>query len=166
MKDLALNRELKIMGSTFVTILQTKLLMLLTVIWAFFTPVIPMILTTIFFILLDTFMGLMKVKYLGEQRSSNGFKRGFVPKVIIYTFVLLVVYMADKNITSEFVKHYTQFDFVGTKIVALILIFIECWSIDENFKAIFNVSLIDKFKQFLNYLKKNFRKFLDNDTEK
>jgi hypothetical protein len=165
MKNSIILNETTKMIDTITAIFKTKFLVLLTLIFTFFAPVIPFVVTTFCFIVLDTIMGFLKVKYVGEKRNSNGFKRGFIPKVIIYTLVLFMVFMADKLITAEPVKHYTQFDFVITKIVALILIFIECWSIDENFKAIFNVSIINKFKQFLNYLKSIFRKFLDNESK-
>lgn len=157
--------ETEKMLGTITTILKTKLLILLSVMATFFTPVIPLIITTFCFIVMDTVMGLLKAKYIGEKRNSNGFKRGFIPKVIIYSLLLFIVFMADRLITSDAVKHYTQFDYVITKILALILIFIECWSIDENFKAIFKVSLIDKFQAFLKYIKSLFRKFLDNENK-
>jgi hypothetical protein len=152
------------MLATLTTILNTKLIIFLSVIVTFFAPVIPLIITTFCFILMDTAMGLFKAKYIGEKRNSNGFKRGFIPKVIVYSLLLFIVFMADKLITSDAVKHYTQFDYVITKILALVLIFIESWSIDENFKAIFKVSLIDKFQAFLKYIKSLFRKFLDNEN--
>jgi hypothetical protein len=165
MENFALITQTNKMVETLTTILKTKFAVLTTLIISFFTPVIPFIITTFLFIVFDTIMGLLKVKYVeGEKRNSNGFKRGFIPKVIIYTLVLFLVFTADRLITTEAVKHYTQFDYVITKIVALILIFIECWSIDENFKAIFGVSIIAKFKAFLNYLKSIFRKFLDNES--
>jgi hypothetical protein len=130
----------------------------------FFAPVVPMIVATILFILLDTVMGLWKCKAIGEERRSNGFKRGFIPKMLIYTLLIAIVFVADSILTNEAVKHYTQFDYVITKIVALILIFIEAWSIDENFKAIYGFSVIAMFKKFINYLKGLFRKFLDNEN--
>jgi hypothetical protein len=153
------------MINTFTTIIKTQFLVLIGLIATFFAPVIPFVITTFCFILFDTIMGFMKVKYTKETCNSNRFKRGFIPKVVIYTLVLFMVFTADKTITSEAVKHYTQFDYVITKIVALILIFIESWSIDENFEAIFGVSIIAKFKQFLNYIKSIFRKFLDNESK-
>jgi hypothetical protein len=126
MNNTILLTETNKMIQTFTTILKTKLLALATIIITFFTPVIPFVITTFFFIVFDTIMGFLKVKYVaGEKRNSNGFKRGFIPKVIIYTLVLFIVFMADRLIRSEAVKHYTQFDYVITKIVALILIFIE-----------------------------------------
>lgn len=162
--SIIINETIK-MIDTITALFKTKFLVFLTLVVTFFAPVIPFVITTFCFIVFDTIMGLMKVKYVGEKRNSNGFKRGFIPKVIIYTLVLFLVFMADKLITSDPVKHYTQFEYVITKIVALILIFIECWSIDENFKAIFNVSIIQKFKAFLTYLKGIFRKFLDNESK-
>ena len=153
----ALHIETNKMIETITTILKTKSIYLLSLIATFFTPVIPFIITTFFFIILDT-------KYIGETRNSNGFKRGFIPKVIIYSLVLIVVYTADKIILSQAVSFYTSIDLAITKIISLILIFIESWSIDENFKAIFKVSLVDKFKQLISYSKKNLRKLLDNDS--
>lgn len=161
----ALFNEINKMVQSFLTILKTNFLILCALITGFFAPVIPFIITTFLFILMDTAMGFLKVKFTDVECNSNGFKRGFIPKTIIYTLVLLIVFSADKNLTHEAVKHYTQFDFVVTKIVALILIFIESWSIDENFKSIFGVSIIAKFKQFLTYLKGLFRKFLDNESK-
>jgi hypothetical protein len=160
----ALYIETNKMIETITTILKTKSIYLLSLIATFFTPVIPFIITTFFFIILDTIMGLLKIKYIGETRNSNGFKRGFIPKVIIYSLVLIVVYTADKIILTQAVAHYTSIDLAITKIISLILIFIESWSIDENFKAIFKVSLVDKFKQLITYSKKNLRKLLDNDS--
>lgn len=160
----ALYIETNKMLETITTILKTKSIYLLSLIATFFTPVIPFIITTFFFIILDTVMGLLKIKYIGETRNSNGFKRGFIPKVIIYSLVLIVVYTADRIILSQAVSHYTSIDLAITKIISLILIFIESWSIDENFKAIFKVSIVDKFKQLITYSKKNLRKLLDNDS--
>lgn len=165
MKTLAITTETNRMIDTFITILKTQFLLLIGVIATFFAPVIPFIIATFCFIIFDTLMGFLKVRLSDETCNSNRFKRGFIPKVVIYTLVLLTVFIADKTITSEAIKHYTQFEFVITKIVALILIFIESWSIDENFKSIFGISIIAKFKQFLNYIKGLFRKFLDNENK-
>lgn len=165
MKQITLQNETNKMVVSIISILKTNFLIFSSFILSFFAPVIPLICITIAFILADTGMGLLKVKYTGEKRNSNGFKRGFIPKMIIYTLVLLIVFLADKYITHEVIKHYTQFDFVITKIIALILVFIEGWSIDENFKAIFGVSIIAKFKQFLTWAKGIFRKYLDNGSK-
>lgn len=152
------------MLETILTTIKTQFIILLSILLTFFAPVFPLIVTTFSFILFDTIMGVWKAKCVGEKINSNGLKRGFIPKVIIYSFVLIIVFMADKFILNHAVKQYTQFEYVVTKIVALILIFIECWSIDENFKAIYQISIIEKFQSFLKFIKGLFKKFLDNEN--
>jgi hypothetical protein len=117
------------------------------------------------FILLDTFTGLAKAYYVKEKRNSNSMKRGLLPKVIIYTLCILVVFIADRFVMNAFVKHYFGFDFLITKIISLILIFVEIWSIDENFEAIFGHSLITYFKKFMNIFKDFLRNKLDNQSK-
>ena len=169
MKQIILQNETNKMIQHIITICKTNLLIFSSFILSFFAPVIPFIIITIGFILFDTIMGLLKVKYTsrntGLKLNSNAFKRGFIPKMLIYTLVLIAVYSADKILTNEVVKHYTQFNFVITKVVALILIIIETWSIDENFKAIFGVSIIAKFKEFVKKGTNIFRKYLDNGNK-
>lgn len=169
MKQIILQNETNKMIQNIIAIFKTNFLIFSSFILSFFAPVIPFIVITILFILLDTIMGILKVKYTAENTglklNSNAFKRGFIPKMLIYTLVLIAVYSADKILTNEIVKHYTQFNFVITKLIALILIVIEAWSIDENFKAIFGVSIIAKFKQSVKKGTNIFRKYLDNGNK-
>ena len=169
MKQIILQNETNKMIQNIIAIFKTNFLIFSSFILSFFAPVIPFIVITILFILLDTIMGILKVKFtaenMGLKLNSNAFKRGFIPKMLIYTLVLIAVYSADKILTNEIVKHYTQFNFVITKLIALILIVIEAWSIDENFKAIFGVSIIEKFKQSVKTGTNIFRKYLDNGNK-
>jgi hypothetical protein len=144
--------------------LKEQIFILATFLVTIFSPVIPMVASVLLFIILDTVTGLVKANYVKEARNSNSMKRGLIPKIIIYTACILVVYIGDRYITNEFVKHYFMFDFLLTRVVALILIFIEIWSIDENFKAIFGNSIIDYFKKFINIFKDFLRKKLDNQN--
>jgi hypothetical protein len=132
---------------------------------AILSPIVPFVIATVLFIILDTVMGLVKAKYIGEKRNSNGFKRGFIPKMIIYTMLILIVGFGDHFLTNEVILHYTQFEYLITKIIACILIFVEAWSIDENFKAIFGFSIFAYFKKFLNWSKSYLRKLLDNESK-
>lgn len=144
--------------------LKEQIFILATFLGTIFSPVIPMVASVLLFIILDTVTGLVKANYVKEARNSNSMKRGLIPKIIIYTACILVVYIGDRYITNEFVKHYFMFDFLLTRVVALSLIFIEIWSIDENFKAIFGNSIIDYFKKFINIFKDFLRKKLDNQN--
>lgn len=156
--------DIKDTAVSLMSVLREQFFVLATFVATIFSPVIPMIASVLLFILLDTLTGLVKAKYVAEARNSNSMKRGLLPKLIIYTACILVVYIGDRFITNEFVKHYFLFDYLLTRVVALILIFIEIWSIDENFKAIFGKSLIDYFKKFINIFKDFLRKKLDNQS--
>ena len=147
-----------------ISVMREQFFILATFIATIFSPVIPMVASVLLFIVLDTLTGLVKAQYVKETRNSNSMKRGLLPKLIIYTACILVVYIGDRYITNQFVKHYFLFDYLLTRVVALILIFIEIWSIDENFKAIFGKSLVDYFKKFINIFKNFLRNKLDNQS--
>ena len=165
MATLTLKQEMREMTSNLLGVLRDNLLILASFIASIFSPALPMVVSVILFILLDTFTGLMKARYVKEKRNSNSMKRGLLPKVIIYTLCILVVFIADRYVLNAFVKHYFGFDFLITKVISLILIFVEIWSIDENFEAIFGHSLITYFKKFMNIFKDFLRNQLDNQSK-
>lgn len=167
MATLTLKQEMREMTSNLLGVLRDNFFILLTFLGTIFSPALPMVISVILFILLDTFMGLMKAHFVKNNKTkvnSNSMKRGLLPKVIIYTICVLVVFVADRFVLNGFVKHYFQFDFLITKVISLILIFVEIWSIDENFEAIFGHSLIQYFKKFMNIFKDFLRKKLDNNN--
>lgn len=167
MKALAINkRAMKDTSNSIVESLKNYGLEILTVIGGFFVPVIPMILVTIMFIITDTVIGTLKTKYTSEEMDSNRFKRGILSKSLIYTLLILTVYFLDYFIANFFVKEVVGFEFMLTKGITMVLIGIEVWSIDENFKKITGVSLVAKFKELVVLLKKPFFNFLDNTKKK
>jgi hypothetical protein len=165
MATLTLKQEMREMTSNLLGVLRDNLLILASFIASIFSPALPMVISVLLFILLDTFTGLAKAYYVKEKRNSNSMKRGLLPKVIIYTLCILVVFIADRYVLNAFVKHYFGFDFLITKVISLILIFVEIWSIDENFEAIFGHSLITYFKKFINIFKDFLRNKLDNQSK-
>ena len=165
MSTLTLKQEMREITSNLLGVLRDNLLILASFIASIFSPALPMVVSVILFILLDTFTGLMKARYVKEKRNSNSMKRGLLPKVIIYTLCILVVFISDRYVLNAFVKHYFGFDFLITKVISLILIFVEIWSIDENFEAIFGHSLITYFKKFMNIFKDFLRNKLDNQSK-
>lgn len=156
--------EIRDTAVDMMSVIKEQFFILATFVATIFSPVFPMVASVLLFIVLDTLTGLVKAKYVKESRNSNSLKRGLLPKLIIYTACLLVVYIGDRYITNQFVKHYFLFDYLLTRVVALILIFIEIWSIDENFKSIFGKSLVDYFKKFMNIFKGFLRNKLDNQS--
>ncbi len=140
-------------------------------IFTFMYPATPIVVATILVIGLDTIMGLWKCRVTKEPRNSNAFKRGFVPKALIYTLLIFIGFVTDKLLLNEFVTYLIKkwFDinsnFVATKILALILISNEAKSIDENFTAIFGVSIKEKINQLIKKLKQPLKNLLDNDKK-
>ena len=165
MATLTLKQEMREMTNNLLGVLRDNFIILASFVASIFSPAIPMLVSVILFILLDTFTGLMKAHYVKEKRNSNSMKRGLLPKLIIYTLCVLVVFVADRFVLNAFVKHYFGFDYLITKVVSLILIFVEIWSIDENFEAIFGHSLIEYFKKFMNIFKEFLKKKLDNENK-
>lgn len=124
-----------------------------------FAPVVPFLASVYLFLIADTIMGYLKARHnvkrkranneviaKEEETNSKNFKSGLVPKLLAYGTVVVILYVADLYIFNEAVKQYTGFSFVITKVFAGALIWIELWSIDENFKAIFGVSIIQVIK--------------------
>lgn len=148
-------------------VLKENLLALIMFLSTLFAPVIPFVISSILFILLDTGMGYWKATHLPEPeaRNSNRFKRGLFPKLGIYTAIIIIFYFADTYVFNQFVLKYTSFDHVITKAVTAILIFVEFWSINENFKTIFGIGLIQAFQKVLNIIKNPFKKLLDNESK-
>jgi len=146
-------------------VVRSNWLVLLALISAVFSPVTPILISVLLFIFLDTITGLIKAHYSKEPKNSNSMKRGLLPKLIVYTLCILIVFVADKYIVNQVVFNKFQIEFLITKIIACILIFIEIWSIDENFKAIFGYSLIDYFVKFVNFLRKGIKDKIDNQNK-
>jgi hypothetical protein len=146
-------------------------------IFTFLSPVTPIVITTILFIGLDTVMGVWKAKFLFKNEisklapNSNSFKRGFVPKALLYTSLILVAFVLDKNVLNPIVSYIVEINFnvksnfLSTKLLALVLISIEFKSIDENFFQIYGVSLRAKLGELIKKLKQPLRNLLDNDKK-
>ncbi len=146
-------------------------------IFTFLSPVFPIVVTTILVIGLDTVMGIWKAKYLFNTKqvetkpNSNNFKRGFVPKAILYTALIIIGFILDRIMLNDIVSHLTKIsfsinsNFISTKLLALILISIEAKSIDENFIVIFGVSIRKKLIEFIKKIKQPLINLLDNDKK-
>jgi hypothetical protein len=59
----------------------------------------------------------------------------------------------DKFVLNEFIKHAFGFDFMFTKICAILLMFIELVSIKENVEEAFNIDIWALLKKLLNRAK-------------
>lgn len=102
---------------------------LLSSLFVFVSPVIPLIYLVLTFILFDTIIGVVCSYHLGQRIKSRTLAR-IVSKITIYTMMMLLVYGLDVLVLSTWIETHM----LVTKIGAGILCFIEAFSIDENIR--------------------------------
>jgi sensor histidine kinase YesM len=119
----------------------------------FFAPIKGIILVVAIVTIVDTAFGVWKAKKLGEEITSKIFRHGFVPKLLSYIALTMLVYCSDVFIINELTKTVVSVDFISTKLISLVLISNEVKSMDESFIKVKGYSFIEKLKQILNKLK-------------
>ena len=110
---------------TFKAQLSNSVLHTLPIIGAFFAPAIWVAVLVFIFVIVDTYLGRKAAKFRGEKITSNRFSDVFA-KVIGYA-VFLVVGLLINTITGWA---------YGVWLCAVIPIYTEITSIDENQKAL------------------------------
>lgn len=73
--------------------------------------------------------------------------------MLLYEICVLFLFLMDKYLLNEFVKHAFGFDYMFTKICAILLMFIELVSIKENVEEAFNIDVWKMLKKVLNRAK-------------
>ena len=126
---------------------------ILKILIIFFAPIKGIILMVALATILDTSFGLWKAKKLGEPITSKIFRHGFVPKLLSYIAVTMLVYASDVFILNELTMTVVSVGFISTKITSLVLIAIEVKSMDESFIKVKGYSFIEKFKKIVNKIK-------------
>ena len=125
--------------------MKTFLYGLLSSIFVFLTPVLPLIILVGFFISADTILGVYTAKKLKNKVTSRKLSR-IIGKLIIYNGTILLVFGLDTQIFGMFIET----DLLITKLGAGVLCFIEGFSIDENIRK------INKDKGIVYYVQKMF----------
>lgn len=116
---------------------------------AFFAPAAPILMAVGLAILLDTYFGRWKSRKIGEEVTSKKTRIGLVPKSIGYCLVVLTFYMLDYAIVDEFVHFFFPISFISTKLVALVLIYIEYTSMDESYEKVKGIKLKQAFANMM-----------------
>jgi len=119
----------------------------------FFAPIKGIILLVALATIIDTCFGLWKCKKIGEPITSKQFRHGFIPKILSYEAVVMLVFTSDVFIINELTLSVISIAFISTKLVSLVLISIEVKSMDESFIKVKGYSFIEKFKTIINKLK-------------
>lgn len=73
--------------------------------------------------------------------------------MLLYELCVLFLFLMDKFLLNEFIKHAFGFEYMFTKICAILLMFIELVSIKENIEEAFKVDIWLMIKKVLNRAK-------------
>jgi len=106
----------------------------------FFAPIKGLLIAVGIAIALDTIFGIFKAIRIKEEINSRRMSN-IVSKFVLYQMSVLLLFAIDKFLLGEFFKIWFQIDNFFTKVVAIILIFIEMTSIKENFEVAFKVNI-------------------------
>jgi hypothetical protein len=120
----------------------TRLLMIIS---AFLAPIHGIMITVGICIIADTIMGIWKAKKLKQTVTSRKLSQ-IISKMFLYQMTVILIYCVDKFILDQIIQQFFTVPLFATKIVALTLISIELFSIDENFKAVKKKGFWDYFK--------------------
>ncbi len=71
----------------------------------------------------------------------------------LYEICIVFLYLIDNFVLNEFIKSAFGFDFMFTKICAILLIFVELVSIKENIEETFKVDIWQLLKKSFNRAK-------------
>ena len=119
-----------------------------------FAPIHGLLIAVASAIMLDTFTGIFKSIKLNGWKSVRSRKlSNIVSKMLLYEVCVLFLFLMDKYLLNEFVKHAFGFDYMFTKICAILLMFIELVSIKENVEEAFNIDVWKMLKKILNRAK-------------
>lgn len=116
-------------------ILTTKLttLPIVSALVIFLAPIKFILILVGLAILLDTIVGIIKSKKLKVPITSKKLSN-ILFKMVIYQGAVLTFYCIDVFILGDFIKLAISVPFALTKVVALIAISIEMYSIDESLR--------------------------------
>jgi hypothetical protein len=126
---------------TYITYFFTSLLL-------FFAPIQGLLISVGTAIALDTIFGISKAIRLKEKITSRKLSN-IVSKFVLYQAAVLLIFTIDVFLLGEFFKLWFSIPYFFTKVVTIILIFIEAVSIKENFEEAFNVDIFKMLKKFL-----------------
>jgi len=115
--------------------MKTYIIYLTNAILLFFAPIQGLLIAVGVSILLDTIFGIFRaVRVSGWEFITSRRLSQIVSKMLLYQSCILLLYIIDIYVLSEFFNKLISIDLFATKICAILLIFIEGVSIKENFE--------------------------------
>ena len=143
---------MKIQLTILLASIQKSMIKLLAVVGAFFLPISGILLLIGFAILVDTLTGLWKAKKLKLPITSRKLS-AVVSRLFLYEIAVIGFYLIDYFILNDIILKFFSVPLMLTKILSLILVSIECISINENYIAIRGISIWDSMKNLFSRAK-------------
>ena len=120
--------------------IQSQLLTLISICFAFFLPISGILLMIGVLISIDTITGIWKAKKLKEKITSRKLS-AIISKLALYEVTVIMFFLIDQFILNDIILTFFSVPFMLTKIVALVLSSIEVMSINESIKQVKGVDL-------------------------
>ena len=131
--------------SLLILSIQSQLLTLISICFAFFLPISGILLMIGVLIVIDTITGIWKAKKLGEKITSRKLS-SIISKLALYEITVIMFFLIDKFILNDIILQFFSVPFMLTKIVALVLSSIEVMSINESYKQVYHLDLWQSMK--------------------
>ena len=131
--------------SLLILSIQSKLLTLISICFAFFLPISGILIMIGVLISIDTITGIWKAKKLGDKITSRKLS-SIISKLALYEITVIMFFLIDKFILNEIILTFFSVPFMLTKVVALVLSTIEVMSINENYKIVKGIDLWQSMK--------------------
>lgn len=128
--------------------IQTNLLTLISILFAFFLPISGILFLILFLILIDTITGIWKAKKLNIPITSRKLS-AIISKLVLYECAIIMLYLVDFWILDAIVLKFFSIPLLITKITALTLCSVELISIGENYRQITGTNFYQALKNLL-----------------
>ena len=131
--------------SLLILSIQSELLTLISICFAFFLPISGILIMIGVLISIDTITGIWKAKKLGDKITSRKLS-AIISKLALYEITVIMFFLIDKFILNDIILTFFSVPFMLTKVVALVLASIEVMSINENYKIVKGIDLWQSMK--------------------
>jgi hypothetical protein len=128
--------------------MKTYIIYFFTTLLLFFAPIQGLLISVATAIALDTIFGIAKSIKKKEKITSRKLSN-IISKFVLYQAAVLLIFTIDTFLLGEFFKVWFSIPYFFTKIVTIILIFIEAVSIKENFEEAFKINIFTMLKRAL-----------------
>jgi hypothetical protein len=136
---------MKIQLTILLASIQKSLFQLTAITAAFFLQISGILFLIGFAIFVDTLTGIWKSKKLNIPITSRKLS-AVISKLFLYEIAVIGFYLIDFFILNDIILKFFSVPLMLTKILSLVLVSIECISINENYKAVKGIDIWKSMK--------------------